>query len=208
MGAIGLLFSGGALFLNSLMLLGKAEEKSVAFFNILVGLLQVITPIYLIITSDQSNWSMFNNGAVFLFGFTYLYLGATILKGFDWSGLGWYSLWVAMMALVYAAVYYIQENDVLNTLIWVMWAFLWFLFYLSSALKKPYEAYIGKVAFVQSWVTLTLPSLFMMLDLWQIEKLQQIWIFVCAGSMVYFAVSAVLFFRKTEQKEEVLQELV
>jgi putative amide transporter protein len=205
MGAIGLLFSGAALFLNSLMLLGKAEEKSVAFFNILVGALQVITPIYLIITSDQSNWSMFNNGAVFLFGFTYLYLGATILKGYDSSGLGWYSLWVAMMALVYAVVFYIQENDVLNALIWVMWAFLWFLFYLSSALKKPYEAYIGRVAFVQSWVTLTLPSLFMLLDMWQVAKLQQMWIYVCLASSVYFAVEAILFFKG--RKQEQLQEL-
>ncbi|OOE14777.1 AmiS/UreI family transporter [Fictibacillus arsenicus] len=206
MGAIGLLFSGAALFLNSLMLLGKAEDKSVAFFNILVGLLQVITPIYLIITSDQSNWSMFNNGAVFLFGFTYLYLGATILKGYDWSGLGWYSLWVAMMALVYAVVFYIKENDVLNALIWVMWAFLWFLFYLSSALKKPYEAYIGRVAFVQSWVTLTLPSLFMLLDMWQIVKLQQLWIYICLASFLYFAVEAILFFKG--KKEEQLQEVI
>ncbi|GGB40090.1 AmiS/UreI family transporter [Fictibacillus barbaricus] len=207
MGAIGLLFSGGALFLNSLMLLGKAEEKSVAFFNILVGLLQVITPVYLIITSDQSNWSMFNNGAVFLFGFTYLYLGATILKGFDSSGLGWYSLWVAMMAIVYALVFYVQENDMVNALIWVMWAFLWFLFFLSSALKKPYEAYIGRVAFVQSWVTLTLPSLFMLLDMWPIAKLQQIWTYVCVASMVYFVVEALLFVKSTK-KEELLQEIV
>lgn len=207
MGAIGLLFSGGALFLNSLMLLGKAEEKSVAFFNILVGLLQVITPVYLIITSDQSNWSMFNNGAVFLFGFTYLYLGVTILKGFDSSGLGWYSLWVAMMAIVYALVFYVQENDMVNALIWVMWAFLWFLFFLSSALKKPYEAYIGRVAFVQSWVTLTLPSLFMLLDMWPIAKLQQIWTYVCVASMVYFVVEALLFVKSTK-KEELLQEIV
>lgn len=200
MGAIGLLFSGGALFLNSLMLLGKAEEKSVAFFNILVGLLQVITPIYLIITSDGSNWSMFNNGAVFLFGFTYLYLGVTILKGFDSSGLGWYSLWVAMMAIVYALVFYVQENDVVNALTWVLWAFLWFLFFLSSALKKPYEAYIGRVAFVQSWVTLTLPSLFMLLDMWQNAKLQEIWTYVCIGSLVYFAIEAVLFAKSVKKK--------
>lgn len=206
MGAIGLLFSGAALFLNSLMLLGKAEEKSVAFFNILVGVLQVITPIYLMITSDQSNWSMFNNGAVFLFGFTYLYLGATILKGFDSSGLGWYSLWVAMMAFVYAIVFYIQENDVLNALIWVMWAFLWFLFYLLSALKKPYEAFIGKVAFVQSWITLTFPSLFMLLDMWQSAKLQQIWMIVCVISSFYFAVEAIKFFKvKKKQLHEVTQ---
>ncbi|KZE63855.1 hypothetical protein AWM68_12120 [Fictibacillus phosphorivorans] len=206
MGSIGLLFSGGALFLNSLMLLGKAEEKSVAFFNILVGLLQVITPIYLIITSDGSNWSMFNNGAVFLFGFTYLYLGVTILKGFDSSGLGWYSLWVAMMAVVYALVFYVQEGDVVSALTWVLWAFLWFLFFLSSALKKPYEAFIGRVAFVQSWVTLTLPSLFMLLDLWQNPKLQEIWTYVCIGSMVYFVVEA-LWFAKSIKKEKLVEEL-
>ncbi|MBD7966308.1 AmiS/UreI family transporter [Fictibacillus norfolkensis] len=206
MGAIGLLFSGGALFLNSLMLLGKAEEKSVAFFNILVGLLQVITPIYLIITSDGSNWSMFNNGAVFLFGFTYLYLGVTILKGFDSSGLGWYSLWVSMMAIVHALVFYVQENDIVNALTWVLWAFLWFLFFLSSALKKPYENYIGRVAFVQSWVTLTLPSLFMLLDLWQNAKLQEIWTYVCVGSMVYFLVEAILFV-KYIKKEKLVEEL-
>ncbi|MED1864827.1 AmiS/UreI family transporter [Fictibacillus nanhaiensis] len=206
MGAIGLLFSGGALFLNSLMLLGKAEEKSVAFFNILVGLLQVITPIYLIITSDGSNWSMFNNGAVFLFGFTYLYLGVTILKGFDSSGLGWYSLWVSMMAIVYALVFYVQENDVVNALTWVLWAFLWFLFFLSSALKKPYENYIGRVAFVQSWVTLTLPSLFMLLDFWQNAKLQEIWTYICIGSMVYFVVEAILF-AKYIKEEKLVEEL-
>lgn len=206
MGAIGLLFSGGALFLNSLMLLGKAEEKSVAFFNILVGLLQVITPIYLIITSDGSNWSMFNNGAVFLFGFTYLYLGVTILKSFDSSGLGWYSLWVSMMAIVYALVFYVQENDVVNALTWMLWAFLWFLFFLSSALKKPYENYIGRVAFVQSWVTLTLPSLFMLLDLWQNAKLQEIWTYVCIGSMVYFVVEGILF-AKYIKKEKLVEEL-
>lgn len=206
MGAIGLLFSGGALFLNSLMLLGKAEEKSVAFFNILVGLLQVITPIYLIITSDGSNWSMFNNGAVFLFGFTYLYLGVTILKGFDSSGLGWYSLWVAMMAVVYALVFYVQEGDVVSALTWVLWAFLWFLFFLSSALKKPYEAFIGRVAFVQSWITLTLPSLFMLLDLWQNAKLQDIWTYVYIGSMVYFAIEAVLF-AKSVKKEKLVEKL-
>jgi hypothetical protein len=45
----------------------------------------------------------------------------------------------------------------------------------------------------------------MLLDLWQIENLQQIWIYVCAASCLYFAVTAVLFFR-TQQKEEVLQE--
>ncbi|MEH7458113.1 AmiS/UreI family transporter, partial [Bacillus sp. JJ1127] len=40
MGYVGLLLSGAALFLNSLVILGKAEEKSAGVFNLFVGVLQ------------------------------------------------------------------------------------------------------------------------------------------------------------------------
>ena len=37
MGYVGLLLSGAALFLNSLVILGKVEEKSAGVFNLFVG---------------------------------------------------------------------------------------------------------------------------------------------------------------------------
>ena len=92
MGYIGLLLSGAALFLNGLMLLGKADEKNVGVFNLFVGAFQVIVPFYLIITSDQSNWILYERTAIFLFGLTYLYVGVTVLKGMQGTGLGYYSL--------------------------------------------------------------------------------------------------------------------
>ncbi|MFC0186806.1 AmiS/UreI family transporter [Fictibacillus aquaticus] len=193
MGAIGLFLSGAALFINSMMLSGKADARSAAIFNLFVGAFQIAAPFYLVITSDGSSWATFNNGAIFLFGLTYLYLGVTILKDLDTTGLGWYSLWVAIVALVYAAVYFVQQNDIVNTLIWIMWAFLWFLFYLLSAVKKPIEAYIGKIAFVQSWTTLTIPAMLMMLGVWSTPNVQQIWLFVSLASIAYFVIVTVRY---------------
>lgn len=75
MDSIGLLLSGAALFLNGLMLLGKANDKNVGVFNLFVGVFQMIAPFYLIIVSDQTNWVLYEKAAIFLFGLTYLYVG-------------------------------------------------------------------------------------------------------------------------------------
>jgi putative amide transporter protein len=186
MGDAGLLLSGAALFLNSLMLLGRANAKSVAVFNLFIGAMQVIVPFYLIAVSDQSNWTIYSLASIFLFGFTYLYVGLTLLKDLDGSGLGWYSLWVAVIALIYAIVAYVHFTDIISTLTWVMWAYLWFLFFLSMGLNKKIDAYIGKVAMVQSWLTLTLPALLSMTGIWKSEQVADAWIYFSIAAFVYF----------------------
>jgi putative amide transporter protein len=191
MGDVGLLLSGATLFLNSLMLFGKANEKSVGVFNLFIGALQVITPFYLIVVSDQNHWTIFNLACIFLFGFTYLYVGVTTLKGLEGNGLGWYSLWVSIIAIVYAAVSVVHFHDMINALTWVMWAYLWFLFFLSMALNKKIDAYIGKVAFVQSWVTLTIPALLSLTGVWKTDFVSHVWFYVLILSIVYFCISAI-----------------
>jgi hypothetical protein len=191
MGDVGLFLSGATLFLNSLMLFGKANEKSVGVFNLFVGAFQVIAPFYLIAVSDQNHWTIFNLACIFLFGFTYLYVGVTTLKGLEGSGLGWYSLWVSIIAIVYAAVSVVHFHDIINALIWIMWAYLWFLFFLSMALNKKIDAYIGKVAFVQSWVTLTIPALLSLTGVWKTDFVSHVWFYVLILSIVYFCISAI-----------------
>jgi putative amide transporter protein len=188
MGFVGLFLSGAVLFLNSLMLLGKAEAKSVGFFNIFIGTLQMIIPFYLIVVSDQTNWDYYHNAPIFLFGLTYLYVGVTLLWKLEGNGLGWFSLWVAIIAVFYTVTSFIQFHDVVNGLTWGMWAFLWFLFFLSNSLKKKIDTYIGYVAFVQSWVTLTIPSLLFFLGIWGTPVVTQIWSIVLIGSLIFFAV--------------------
>ena len=72
MSNVGLFLSGAVLFLNSLMLLGKADGKSVGLFNIFVGTLQIMIPSYLIVVSRQDHWELYNYASIFLFGLTYM----------------------------------------------------------------------------------------------------------------------------------------
>lgn len=201
MGFVGLFLSGSVLFLNSLMLLGKAEAKSVGIFNIFIGTIQIIIPFYLIVVSGQEHWELYNDASIFLFGLTYLYVGFISLKGLDGSGLGWFSLWVAVIGIVYTFTAIIHFHNVVDALTWGMWAFLWFLFFLSNALNKKIDHYIGRVAFVQSWVTLTIPALLYFLGVWSSKIVYQIWTCVLILAIVYFVVS---YFRLkfTYQKEK------
>ncbi|MDM5270415.1 AmiS/UreI family transporter [Bacillus wiedmannii] len=186
MGYVGLLLSGAALFLNSLVILGKAEMKSAGVFNLFVGALQIIIPFYLIMISDQSNWTVYSYAATFLFGLTYLYVGVTFIKGMDSSGLGWFCIWVAIIALFYMVVSFVQFHDVVNALTWFMWALLWYLFFVLNTQKKNINQYLGRIAFVQSWVTLTLPSLFYFMGVWGEGFLYDLWVYVSVISILYF----------------------
>ncbi|PEQ04215.1 AmiS/UreI family transporter [Bacillus toyonensis] len=186
MGYVGLLLSGAALFLNSLVILGKAEMKSAGVFNLFVGVLQIIIPFYLIMISDQSNWTVYSYAATFLFGLTYLYVGVTFIKGMDSSGLGWFCIWVAIIALFYMVVSFVQFNDVVNALTWFMWALLWYLFFVLNTQKKNINQYLGRIVFVQSWVTLTLPSLFYFMGVWGEGFVYELWVYVSVISILYF----------------------
>lgn len=185
MGYVGLLLSGAALFLNSLVILGKVEMKSAGVFNLFVGALQIIIPFYLIMISDQSNWTVYSYAATFLFGLTYLYVGVTFIKGMDSSGLGWFCIWVAIIALFYMVVSFVQFHDVVNALTWFMWALLWYLFFVLNAQKKNINQYLGRIAFVQSWVTLTLPSLFYFMGVWGEGFIYELWVYVSVISILY-----------------------
>ncbi|MDM5191063.1 AmiS/UreI family transporter [Bacillus sp. DX4.1] len=186
MGYVGLLLSGAALFLNSLVILGKAEEKSVGIFNLFVGVLQIVIPFYLIVVSDQSNWTVYSYAATFLFGLTYLYVGITFIAGMSSNGLGWFCLWVAIIALFYMIVSIVQFHDIVNALTWFMWAFLWYLFYVLNVQRKDINQYLGRIAFVQSWVTLTLPSLLYFMGVWETPFVYEAWVYVSILSIIYF----------------------
>jgi putative amide transporter protein len=188
MGNIALFLSGAVLFLNSLMLLGKAEAKSVGYFNLFIGTIQMFLPFCIILTSEQTNWDFYHSAPIFLFGLTYLYVGFTTLKNLDGNSLGWFCLWVAIVAAVYSVIAFIQFNDVVNGLTWAMWVLLWFIFFLSNTLKKKIDQYVGYVAFIQSWVTLTVPALLYFIGVWNTPIVVQIWSIVLIVSIISFIV--------------------
>ena len=60
------------------------------------------------------------------------------------------------------------------------------MFYVLNILKKPVEQYVSKVAFVQSWVTLTLPGILYLIGVWQDQFIQRLWLIILLASIIYF----------------------
>ncbi len=158
MGSVGLLYVGAILFVNGTMLLGWIDGKSAAPLNVFVGILQVVTPTYLIINADGDVKKILAASGLYLFGFTYLYVGWNLLGNLDGTGLGMFSLFVAIAAVVYSIINF-NAGDPVFGVIWLYWAFLWLLFFLL--LGRRLEAlgkYTGAVAAIEGWVTGALPA--------------------------------------------------
>ncbi|MFJ7830817.1 AmiS/UreI family transporter [Peribacillus sp. NPDC097206] len=204
MGNIILLLAGATLFLNGKMTLGKADARNVAVFNLFVGSFQVLGAFYLIIVSEPSNAMSLGHASIFLFGFTYLYLGITILKGMDGSGLGYFSLWVSILSVVYATVEFAQYGDMVKGLNWVLWSFLWGMFYLTNCKKLPISEFVGKISLVLSWVTLTIPSLLTLTGVFDNQTIYKAWAIVLVVSIIYIGYLGYLLFYKKKEKTKAI----
>ena len=162
MGQTGLLFVGAVLFINGLSLLGWVKGKSLVPMNVFVGLLQVITPLYLIFTANGDPAVILGASGLFLFGFTYLYVAINNTFDLDGSGLGWFCLYVVAAALVYAW-FNLREATAAGYVfgvLWLQWAYLWFLFWLVLSLgKTSLTRYTGAVCASQGIITAFIPAL-------------------------------------------------
>jgi hypothetical protein len=167
MASVGLLYVGAVLFVNGAMLLGWVDGRSAAPMNLFVGILQVITPTYLIFTAAGDPTIVLNASGLYLFGFTYLYVAFNLFFNLDGTGLGYFSLFVAVCAVVYSALNFSLGGDATFGVIWLYWAFLWTLFFLllgrgADGLTR----YTGAVTAVQGWVTGAIPSFLLLTGQW------------------------------------------
>ncbi|MFC4948754.1 AmiS/UreI family transporter [Pseudonocardia sp. GCM10023141] len=159
MGSVGLLFVGAVLFINGAMLLGWVKGKSAAPMNFFVGGLQIITPTYLIFTADGNADTILSAAGLYLFAFTYLYVGLNLTFDLDSTGLGYFCLFVFVSALVYSGLNFFHFNDPGFGVIWLYWAFLWLLFFLVLGLgRDSLGRYTGAVCAIQGWVTAWIPA--------------------------------------------------
>jgi hypothetical protein len=153
--AVGLLYVGAVLFVNGLALVGWVRGTSMIPMNLFVGLLQVITPFYLIFTANGDQATIVGASGLFLFGFTYLYVAMNNAFDLDGTGLGWFCLFVAVAAVIYSwwnfsgysalTVNDKSLNDLLGVL-WATWAVLWLLFWIVLGLGV-----IGMTRFTGAW---------------------------------------------------------
>src|ERR1700727_1511627 len=166
MSDVGLMFVGAVLFINGLLLLGKVDAKSAAVFNLFVGALQTAIPFYLIATAPNTSDILLDAG-IFLFGFTYLYVGISNLAGQQPLGLGWYSAWVAIMAAAFGITNIVKFHDPTIGLLWLQWSVLWALFWLVLAMGVTrLTAPAGWLTLILSFTTCTIPGFLLLLGEW------------------------------------------
>lgn len=157
MGNISLLFGGVALFINSLVLFGKVDVKSAGVFSLFTGLLQTFIATWLVIGASSAE--VFGYASIYLFAFTYLYVGVTFLFNLDGRGVGWFSLFVSISAVFYATISF-TTGDMMGAVTWLFWSFLWGLFYVGMGLGRQIDGLTARVAFVLAWLILIIPALF------------------------------------------------
>ena len=166
MSSVGLLFVGAVLFINGLLFLGKVDPKGAAVFNLFVGGLQTAIPFYLIATAKTPT-DILDAAGIFLFGFTYLYVGIATLAGLKTDGIGWYSLWVAALATGFGLTTILRFHDAPTGLLWLQWAVLWGLFWIVLALGvERLTALAGWMTLILSLTTCTIPGFLLLLGDW------------------------------------------
>lgn len=166
MSDVGLMFVGAVLFVNGLLLLGKIDSKGAAVFNLFVGALQVAIPFYLIATAPTTSDILLDSG-IFLFGFTYLYVGISNLAGHEPVGISWYSAWVAIMAAAFGITNIVKFHDPTLGLLWLQWAVLRGLFWLVLGLGVTRLTKLtGWLTLILSFTTCTIPGYLLLLGEW------------------------------------------
>ena len=167
MGSVGLLYVGAVLFLNGMMLLGRVDARSAAPLNIFVGGLQVITPTYLIFTANGDPDVILAASGLYLFGFTYLYVAFNLLAGTDGTGLGYFSLFVAVCArgVLLPELHPVRRQRLRRDLA-LLGVPVDAVLRRARARRRVAERYTGAVAAVQGWVTGVIPAFLLLTGNW------------------------------------------
>lgn len=134
MGNVGLFFVGIVLLVNGLVILNIVPARTAAILNLFVGAMQVLLPTIILSQAGGDPAIINATWPTYLFGFTYLYYGLGILLNLEPQGLGWFSAFVAAVALYEAAA--ALATDPIFAVIWLSWAAMWTLFFLLMALGK------------------------------------------------------------------------
>jgi len=184
---VGLFYVGVVLFVNGLMLLDLVDPKAAAPLNLFVGTLQVVTPTYLIFTANGDKVQILAASGLYLFGFTYLYVGINLLAGLDSTGVGYFSLFVAIAAVGYSWANFVLAGDPAFGVIWLYWAFLWALFFVLLGLKREgITRYTGWVTAIEGWVTAAIPAFLLLTNLWRAPRSYAVGL-VIFGVVVFIA---------------------
>ncbi|MFW6187107.1 MAG: AmiS/UreI family transporter [Actinomycetota bacterium] len=168
MAAVGLLYVGAVLFVNGMLILGHVTPQGAAPLNFFVGALQVVAPTYLIVLAEGDPARIALAAGLYFFGFTYLWVGINSVTGWPNHGLGWFSLVVAVSAVGFAVHSWVELADRAFTVLWLMWAVLWFAFFVLMALDRVrLGPAVGVLAIGNALVSTGIPGFVILAGWWQ-----------------------------------------
>ncbi|MDR1460395.1 MAG: acid-activated urea channel [Campylobacteraceae bacterium] len=169
MGLLGvyLLFVSIALISNGVAALSKIDFKSASFINIITGLIIVTGSFIMLMRADLNDTMAFNNiAAGFLFGFTYIFIAANYLLKLDVRSFGWYSLCVAIFAVI-SSIACFNANIIGMGILWLAWAFLWLEGFLELAMGfKKLGKLFPYLSIAEGIFAAGLPSILMLFAIW------------------------------------------
>ncbi|MFV0372666.1 AmiS/UreI family transporter [Microbacterium sp.] len=162
---VGLLLVGVVLFVNGASLLGAVRPRDAVPINFFVGGVQVVFPTLAMLVAGSGLDAGYSVAALYLFGFTYLYVALNTLMGNDGSGLGWFSLFVVAIT-IWSGITSLA-TDPAFAVIWFVWAVMWLMFFLSLALGVAgLTGFTGWLLLIGSHLTATIPALMIFEGVW------------------------------------------
>lgn len=175
-----LLYVGAVLVVNGIWLIGQARaaalapaganehdptyitNREVTVMNVFTGFVGIVVAVTQLVQGNAAGdlGVVAGGGFVLLFAFTYLWVAANNILNAGAHGFGWYCLFVAVTAV--AAGLYTFDNANGNDasiwlgIDWLVWAVLWFMFFLLLALERPIARITGLATILvgvgTSWV--------------------------------------------------------
>ena len=142
------------------------QNREVAILNIFTGVIGFAIALTFIVVGNSfatsprpaeaasSQLYILVGGTVLLFAFTYLWVACNQYANAGGRALGWYSLFVAITAIVFG-IYTVQNTPGSNTADlwlagnWFAWAVLWGMFWALLSLELPIPRITGLVAILE-----------------------------------------------------------
>lgn len=161
---LSLLFVGAVLVLNGLWMFGRISEREIVVINLVTaGITATVAAVSLVRAGSVGDVRAV--AMTLLFSVTYLWVALNRLNGTDGRGLGWFSLFVAVSVLPEAVRGLAGATDAMGLWMganWAAWAGLWFLYFLTLALKLPMSRLTAGATLAAGIVTAWLPALVML----------------------------------------------
>lgn len=135
-----LLWVGAVLFLNGLWLMGKIEDREIVVINVISGLVAGAVVVQSAFGAGADAASIRAAALTLLFATTYFWVAYNRWTGVDGRGLGWFSFFVAVTLVPVILRAYGSASsgaEIWLATNWLIWAVLWFMYFLLLALGKP-----------------------------------------------------------------------